>query len=253
MLPDLSNISTVLLDMDGTLLDLHFDDFFWNQYLHRRYAQIHGVPTSDAATFISRRLDAAVGSLNWYCTDYWSSEFNLDILKLKRELVHLIRYRTGSRAFLDCLAETQLQVILVTNAHPDVLALKHDETGLLGHIPNRVTSHDYGAPKESPEFWKQLRAAHEFDPAEALLIDDSIPVLTAARCYGIGITLGISQPNSSGPSGSADGFFQVDDLSTLNPLLAGHITSQGPGTRPWHQDQPGALDPGLHEGATDRG
>lgn len=228
MLPDLSNLSTILLDMDGTLLDLHFDDFFWNQYLHQRYAEIHEVPVDHAANIISERLAAAVGSLNWYCTDHWSREFKLDILELKRELSHLIQYRSGTLAFLNFLSETHLQVILVTNAHPDVLALKHTETGLLGQLPVRVTSHDYGAPKESHEFWRRLHGAHEFDPAATLLIDDSIPVLRTAKSFGIGITLGVVQPNSSREPGQTAGFARIDDLSDLNPLLTGHVRSESP-------------------------
>ncbi len=235
MLPDLSNLSTILLDMDGTLLDLHFDDFFWNQYLHQRYAEIHEVPVDHAASVISQRLDAAAGSLNWYCTDHWSREFNLDILELKRELTHLIQYRSGTQAFLNFLSETHLQVILVTNAHPDVLALKHTETGLLGQLPVSVTSHNYGAPKESHAFWRRLHDAHEFDPAATLLIDDSIPVLRTARSFGIGITLGVVQPNSSRKPGQTAGFARVDDLSDLNPLLTGHIRSQSPSDETRHR------------------
>ena len=35
------NIDTVLLDMDGTLLDLHFDNHFWQTFVPLRYAQQH--------------------------------------------------------------------------------------------------------------------------------------------------------------------------------------------------------------------
>ena len=36
-------IDTVLLDMDGTLLDLHYDNHFWMEHLPQRYAELHGV------------------------------------------------------------------------------------------------------------------------------------------------------------------------------------------------------------------
>ncbi|HNG60363.1 MAG TPA: haloacid dehalogenase, partial [Cellvibrionaceae bacterium] len=31
-------IDTLLLDMDGTLLDLHYDNYFWLEYLPRAFA-----------------------------------------------------------------------------------------------------------------------------------------------------------------------------------------------------------------------
>ena len=36
---DWEHIDTVLLDMDGTLLDLHFDNYFWTQHLPGVYAR----------------------------------------------------------------------------------------------------------------------------------------------------------------------------------------------------------------------
>ena len=41
--PDWENIETVLLDMDGTLLDLHFDNHFWLQHVPVCYAEKHGL------------------------------------------------------------------------------------------------------------------------------------------------------------------------------------------------------------------
>ncbi len=37
--PDWETVDTVLLDMDGTLLDKHFDDFFWEHYVPEIYAE----------------------------------------------------------------------------------------------------------------------------------------------------------------------------------------------------------------------
>jgi putative hydrolase of the HAD superfamily len=40
---DWSRIDTVLLDMDGTLLDLRFDNWFWQELIPSRYAAAHGL------------------------------------------------------------------------------------------------------------------------------------------------------------------------------------------------------------------
>ena len=66
------DVDTVLLDMDGTLLDLHYDNFFWTQHLPRRYTEIHGGDLQTVSEELIARIMAERGSLNWYCLDYWS-------------------------------------------------------------------------------------------------------------------------------------------------------------------------------------
>ena len=67
-------IDTVLLDMDGTLLDLHFDNHFWLQHLPQRYAELHGVSRALADAELLPLFREHAGTLNWYCTDFWSRE-----------------------------------------------------------------------------------------------------------------------------------------------------------------------------------
>ena len=43
-----NDIDTVLLDMDGTLLDRHFDDHFWLDHVPKRYADRYGMPLGTA-------------------------------------------------------------------------------------------------------------------------------------------------------------------------------------------------------------
>ena len=43
------DIDTVLLDLDGTLLDLHFDNYFWCQHLPLCYARRHGIALPEDA------------------------------------------------------------------------------------------------------------------------------------------------------------------------------------------------------------
>jgi len=115
---DWRKIECVLLDMDGTLLDLRFDTEFWLEHLPSRYAQVHGLSPGQALKRIRARMEALSGQLAWYCIDEWSEALGLDVAALKRELAGGIGYRETARDFLDALAATDKRALIVTNAHP---------------------------------------------------------------------------------------------------------------------------------------
>ena len=94
-LPSLEDFNTLLLDMDGTLLDLRFDNFFWVDHLPERLRDIHGGTIDDVLTHVETSLGDAEGTMAWYCIEHWSDHFEVDIMALKQELTHLIRYRDG--------------------------------------------------------------------------------------------------------------------------------------------------------------
>ncbi len=193
---DWDQIDTVLLDMDGTLLDLHYDNYFWQHYVPQRYAEIHRRDHSESHKQVNRQIESARGTLSWYCVDHWSEQLKLDIPALKREIQHMIRVRPHVEDFLQRLARSDKRVILVTNAHQKALDIKLARTGIGRWFDELVVSHDFRVPKEELEFWHRLHAIHPFEPARTLLIDDNESVLDAARRYGVGHLLTLLQPDS---------------------------------------------------------
>ena len=194
---DWNHIDTVLLDMDGTLLDLHYDNHFGLSHIPVRYAEAHGKDVAESRELLAQRFDETRGTLNWYSVDYWSEQLQLDIPALKRELDHMIAVRPHVEDFLERLHTSPKHVIMVTNAHRKVLDIKLEKTGIERYFDELVVSHDYEAPKEQLAFWQRLQSEHPFEPARTLLIDDTESVLDSAQRYGIAHLLTLLQPDSS--------------------------------------------------------
>jgi putative hydrolase of the HAD superfamily len=208
-------IDTVLLDMDGTLLDLAFDNFFWLEVVPVEYALRHGLDETEAARRVLSGYERVIGTLEWYCVDYWTRELGLDIPALKSQHRHRIGYLPGALEFLSALRAARKHVRIVTNAHPRALAIKVAETGLDLHVDGIVSSHEIGAPKERREFWAALAALYPFDAARTLLVEDSVAVLRAAKEYGVRHAVAIRRPDSRHPPRELEGFPAVDGVADL--------------------------------------
>lgn len=213
---DWREIDTVLLDMDGTLLDLHFDSHFWLEHLPRRYRELHQLDEASQEALRSRIIGEQ-GTLNWYSLAYWSRELGVDIVALKREVQHLIGLRSDALDFLKWLKQAHPRVVLATNADRASLALKLPLTGLESYLDAIVSSEDVGAAKEEQAFWFALQEIEHFDPARTLFIDDNARVLESAREFGIKYLLGIKQPDSQRPEKELQEFVAVDRFAHLLP------------------------------------
>jgi putative hydrolase of the HAD superfamily len=213
-----NRIDTVLLDMDGTLLDLHFDNHFWLEHLPLRYAQKHGIDAAAAKAELLPLFQRHAGQLSWYCLDFWSRELDLPVRALKEEIAQLIALRPDADRFLAALRRAGKRVALITNAHRDSLSLKLERVELAPFFDRLISSHDYGFPKEDQQFWFALQQDFGFAPARSLFIDDSLPILRSARQYGIAHLLGIRQPDSRGPAKDTEEFAAVEHY---RDLLAG--------------------------------
>jgi putative hydrolase of the HAD superfamily len=214
---DWSTIDTVLLDMDGTLLDLHFDTYFWLEHLPARYAQTHGIEPEYAKRQLTERIIREQGTLNWYCVDYWSEQLGVDVVALKREISHKVGFRPHVTDFLQALRQHGFRSVIVTNAHQKSLQLKLELTGLDRYVDRILCSHDFGLPKEDVTFWDRLHQQEPFDPARTLLVDDSLAVLRSARDYGITHLLSIIQPDSQQPERQIDEFRAIHHFDEIKP------------------------------------
>lgn len=223
-----NEIDTVLLDMDGTLLDLHFDNHFWIEHIPKKLAEKTGEPLARTRETMLAHYERVMGKIQWYCLDYWAKELDMDIMAAKREVEHLIAMRGDTLPFLDALHASNRQVVLVTNAHPDSLSLKVEHTRLDNHIDTLISTHEFGVTKESQSLWQQLQARLQFDPARTLFVDDSLPILKAAQQFGIRHLLAVSNPDSQQPGRTIEDFPAVQDYRTLLEDIRQHpVASTG--------------------------
>jgi putative hydrolase of the HAD superfamily len=204
--------------MDGTLLDLRFDNYFWLEHMPRRYGETYHLDPELARAELLARYRRVEGTLDWYCLDYWSRELGMDVARLKREVEHLIAVHPHAMEFLGAVRNAGKRVLLVTNAHPASLSLKLEKTSLEGYFDAIISSHDLGLPKEHEDFWLQLKLRESFDPAATLLIDDSLPILRTAQCYGIAFLVSVLRPDSAGPPKAPTEFLAIHDFLELLPL-----------------------------------
>jgi len=212
-------IDSVLLDMDGTLLDLHFDNYFWHEYVPMQYAEKHGIGFDDAKHQLVARYKAIEGNMQWYCVDHWSDELGLDIATLKSEIRHKIRVLPHVEDFLQQAKASRKSFYLVTNAHHKSLQLKLSETGIGEFFDAIECTHDFGIPKEHNDFWPRLQAKLGFDKNRCLLIDDSLSVLRCAEQYGIRHLLSIYKPDSQQPVRDTAHFTALNDFSQILPII----------------------------------
>ena len=94
-----NDIKTVLLDVDGTLLDLHFDNSVWDNSLPEAFATKHNLSMSESRSNLYAHMRKVRGKIEFYSFDYWSSFTNIDIEKLhelSKEKLLLEKMPSGS-------------------------------------------------------------------------------------------------------------------------------------------------------------
>lgn len=215
---DWSRIEWVLLDMDGTLLDLAYDNWFWRSLVPERYGLARGLSFDEATAALKPHFESLAHTLPWYCTDHWSQLTGLNIAGLKHESRERIAVLDGVEDFLTAVRDSGRHLWIATNAHRDSWQIKLEKTGLAHYFEHIISSHDFGAPKESQLFWNGLVDKHPFVRERAFFADDSLPVLKGAEAFGIGQIRAIACPEQGQPRREISEFVAVDRLADLLPI-----------------------------------
>jgi len=212
------NIDTVLLDMDGTLLDKHFDDYFWEVYVPEHYSLLHDISVEEAKKQLLVRYRQVENTLEWTDLEYWSHELGLDIPELKMRVNHLIGVHPYVVEFLEFCLTARKKLYLITNAHSCTLKIKLEKTSIGPWFDRVVCAEEVGLAKEDPDFWKRLEKMLCFDPARTLLADDTEKVLRSAATYGMGQLIYVARSSSRQPVNYSGSFPSIDYFKELMTL-----------------------------------
>jgi putative hydrolase of the HAD superfamily len=191
-----AQIDLVMLDMDGTLLDRHFDDYFWEHFVPEVYARNNQLTGDVARQQLRKKYQAREGTLAWTNLDFWSDELGLDIPVLKIQVDHLIAIHPYVVLFLEYCRGLGKRVWLVTNAHSKTLDIKMAKTALRDHFDRLICAEEVGVAKEDPGFWQRLQCLHAYNPERTLLVDDTEKVLVSAAQGGIQKLICVARPSS---------------------------------------------------------
>ena len=208
-------IDTVLLDLDGTLLDKYYDDFFWETFVPKVFAEKNRIEMNAAKAALLHTYNKVEDTLEWTDLDYWSNELDLNIPLLKREIGHLIAVRPQVAEFLEYLKEKEKKIYLVTNAHPKTLEIKFERVDIAKHFTAIFSSKEVGAAKEQPEFWNKLKEALPFTRDKTLFVDDTEKVLQSASDYGLCHLIHIAKPSSKLPPAFSRNFPSILSFEEL--------------------------------------
>jgi len=217
MIIDWNNIDTVLLDMDGTILDRHFDDHFWLEHAPKRWSERNHTTLEYAKEHLYSLFRSQENTLNWTDLDYWSDRLKLDIPVLKQEVEHLIAVHPYVIEFLLFLKHSGKTVWLVTNAHSKTLDLKMKNTRIGPYFDGIISAHQVGLPKEDERFWGKLQKFITYDPERTMLGEDSETNLATAESFSIRYLVYISRYSSKIEPRRSEHFPTIEYFNRLIP------------------------------------
>jgi 5'-nucleotidase len=212
-----NDVDTFIFDMDGTLLDLHFDNQVWNYLLPAKLASKLKIDEMSAKEVIKKTLDQNKKTLDWYSLEYWSRTLDLDLIEIENELDYLITLRSGAESLLKNLKRDGFNLTLATNAALKSMDKKLEITGIREYFKHIYNAHEIGHCKEQIEFWGKLPKSAQCNFKTTILVDDNLDVLETAKLCGIKETFGIAKPNSRGEERESSQFFLIRDLKDISP------------------------------------
>lgn len=180
-----SEIDTVLLDMDGTLFDRHYEDYFWEVEIPKQYAIKTGMTFKEAKALVMELYFKQEKSLNWSNVEYWEKELGLELWNLRFQLKHLVKLHPHTLRFLRFLKKQNKKIYLVTASPQRDIEFKLGHSKIFEFFDGVCTAHEFNLPKQDILFWKKLQKKLKYSCNRTLFVDDKEDMINAAELSGI--------------------------------------------------------------------
>ena len=210
-------IDTVLLDMDGTLLDDHYEDFFWDVEVPKRYAAKYIITTKEANKRLQKLYYKHEKSMAWSDIDFWEKELDMKLWSIRHQLRHLVRLHPHTIRFLRFLKKHKKRIYLVTASHPKDIDFKFGYSKIGGYFDGICTSFDFGISKHDKLFWKNLQKKLKYDNNRTLFADDKEKIVRVAKSSGIKWVIVKSKSSSKKPANMPKNLLYVHHFDDIIP------------------------------------
>tara|TARA_B100000949_G_scaffold230528_1_gene241181 strand:+ start:1041 stop:1685 length:645 start_codon:yes stop_codon:yes gene_type:complete len=178
-------IKNFLIDLDGVILDLKYDSFFWKEHIPKIYSKLHKISYKEAQTITKQIFNYKKKTMDWYDINYWSNMLSFDVNKEKENNMERIALINGSKNFLEDLIRHDKNLYLITNAHPKTLQIKLKKYNIRKYFKSIICSHELNYIKEETQFWYILKNKLNIRFEDSVLIEDSLDNLMAAQSAGL--------------------------------------------------------------------
>jgi putative hydrolase of the HAD superfamily len=209
-------IETFFLDMDGTLLDLAYDNYFWHEHIPNLYSKKEKTAFAEAKIILEGMYMEKKGTIEWYSINYWSDILNIN---LKSEILNTkdkISVLPNTIEFLKTIKKNQINTVLITNCPREMLNIKITQTKLWGYFNKIISSHDYGYAKETENFWTILNKNIIYNREKTFFIDDNENVLKFAEKNGIKNLISINYPDSKKEKQTVENYTSINNVSCFS-------------------------------------
>lgn len=168
-------IKAVSFDMDGTLVDDWFVEYFWFRVIPELYAEKYGIGFEDAWRRVVIEYDE-IGDrdIRWYLPEYWIERFRLDVdLKHLMEKVEpLVKYFEDVEPTLAQLHGRYI-IVVASNASKEFVEI--ETRRMRKYIDGLFSSvTDLNKVRKDSEFYRYVAEQIGVKPPEVLHVGDNL-------------------------------------------------------------------------------
>jgi len=150
-------VKVVSFDLDGTIVERKYTDYFWLEVIPKAYAEEKGIELNKAKRIVYLKYDEiGENDLRWYLPDFWLKYLNIrkNLNKLLYEAFRESRPYPYVKPLLSVLRKKKFKLILCTNASRD-FAIEVLEYLSLKNFFDKIYScvSDYGLIRKTRSFY----------------------------------------------------------------------------------------------------